>query len=170
MWSVDGFVWNVPCTIERVSEVKSSDISGMLLDKTYFNDVLGTWLKYTIALAIPKGEEGEYSALYEVLSSPDDGHVFVLPYNQSQVSITARVETISDKYVRLPNNKNTWRYTKFDIIANHPSKEKDVDDVITTGLTPTPEAPSASAGDLYEYSSSGVWVQRFYDDADDTYY
>ena len=40
IWSIDGLEWNVPCQIERTSEMTPSEISGMLLDKSYFNDVV----------------------------------------------------------------------------------------------------------------------------------
>lgn len=164
-WVIDGVGWNIPCTIEREAEITASEISGLLLDKTYFNDVLGTYMKYTISIAIPRGMESEYASLYETLTAPVDGHTFTLPYNQSTITITARVTNIRDRYVRLPNGKNTWRHTQFDIIANHPSKEYLLEEVISHGLTPTPEAPSATIGDLYEYTTYG-WVERYYDDAD----
>ena len=34
-FSVDGMEWNFPVDIERVAEVTASEISGMLLNKTY---------------------------------------------------------------------------------------------------------------------------------------
>ena len=46
MFSVDGVQWDVPCRIVRTAEIAASEISGMLLDRTYFNDVLGTWMRY----------------------------------------------------------------------------------------------------------------------------
>ena len=63
-WSIDGNAWNYPCTIQRVAEVTPSDISGMLLDKQYFNDVLGTWMKYTVTIAVPKDREEDYTTIY----------------------------------------------------------------------------------------------------------
>lgn len=168
-WSIDGMSWDIPCTIERVAEITSSEISGMLMNKQYFNDVLGTWMRYTVSLAIPKGREADYDTLYEILTSPADGHVCVFPYNQSEISITARIEVVSDKYVKLPRDRSTWRAIKFEAIANHPSKEMDLDQVITTGLTPLPDAPSATIGDTYEWTSYG-WIQRYYENADDKYY
>lgn len=165
MLIVDGVEWNIPCKITRKAELTSSDISGMLLNKEYFNDVLGTWMKYEVELEIPYYMENDYYSLYEVLSSPKDGHAFVLPYNRSQITLTARVEVVSDVYVNKPNGRGKWRNTKFTIIANHPSKEYLLEEVIAHGLTPTPEAPSATIGDLYEYTTAG-WIERYYDDAD----
>lgn len=166
---IDGFSWNIPCTIERTAKITASEISGMLLNKQYFNDVLGTWMRYTISIAIPRGWESDYDSIYEILSSPVDAHSFTLPYNSSEINITGRVDVVSDTWVRLPNNKQTWRKTTFDVIANHPSKTMSLTEVITRGMTPLPEAPGAQAGDLYEYTNYG-WIQRFYVNADEVRY
>jgi hypothetical protein len=161
-WSVDGFTWNIPCSIDRVSEVESSEISGMMLNRQYFNDVIGTWLRYTITIAVPRGRENDYSELYTLLTAPQSEHEFILPYNEGEIVINARVQTVSDRYVRLPGDKQTWRRTTFDIIATHPSKNPDLSQV---GLSPLPEALEPDIGDIYEYTSGG-WLQRTYEDAD----
>ena len=103
MFSVDGIQWTLPCDIERTAEMEASEISGMLLNKQYFNDVIGTYLRYTVRIVVPFGGEAEYSQLYEILTDPVDAHSFVLPYNRDNISITGRVERISDIYKRLPN-------------------------------------------------------------------
>lgn len=168
-WSVDGIEWSIPCTIERTAEVEASDISGMMLNKTYFNDVLGTWMKYTVAIAVPMEQVGEYSAIYEVLTDPKNFHEFVLPYNDGTITLTARVQTVSDVWVRLKGNKNYWRKTKFDIIANAPTKEATADGLINHGLAPYPVDPDPEDGVIYQYSD-GAWVNRDWSDADEIYY
>ena len=55
-FTVDGVEWNIPCTIERTAEITASEISGLLLNRNYFNDVLGTYMRYTISIAIPKSK------------------------------------------------------------------------------------------------------------------
>ena len=166
---IDNNEIDLPCTIERVAELSASDVSGILLDKTYFNDVLGTYMKYTIAIAVPVGREGLYASLYEVLSDPVDGHEFVLPYNQETIEITGRVQTISDKYYREENGVQIWRGTKFEIIANHPSKELSLSEVIERGMTPLPDVRFPNIGDFYEYLSTG-WTYIELSGDDDTEY
>lgn len=168
-FSIDGVTWDIPCTIQRASEVTPSNISGMLLNKQYFNDVLGTWMKYNVTIAVPRGHEDDYSEIYEILSAPKDAHQFVLPYNQATITVTARVQTVSDQYVRLPGGDQTWRKTSFDIIANHPSKTMTLGEVTSVGLTPIPDVPAPIVGDLFEYTVGG-WVQRFYENADEIQY
>ena len=155
---IDNTEIDLPCTIERTAELSASNVSGILLDKSYFNDVLGTYMKYTIAIAVPTGKESLYASLYEVITEPTDGHSFLLPYNQTMVQITGRVETISDKYYREENGVKLWRGIKFEVIANHPTKTMTLGEVIERGLTPIPTVQFPNLGDLYEYESTG-WEQ-----------
>lgn len=166
MFTIDGIEWDYPCTVERTAKVTSSEISGMLLNKQYFNDVLGTWMQYAVTVAVPFGREEEYTDLYETLTYPKDGHQFVLPYNEGTIQVTGRVSSVSDRWVR---SHNHWRQIKFTVTANHPSKALTLGEVISTGMTPIPADMEASIGDLYEYTASG-WVQRFYEDAEDMYF
>ena len=121
-FSIDSVRYDMPCSIERTAEVRPSDISGMLLDKKYFNDVLGTYLKYTISIAIPKGQENDYSQLYEILTNPVASHTVNCPYNQTRKTIVGRIESVSDSYYREEDGIHIWRRTKFDIISNEPYK------------------------------------------------
>ena len=119
---VDGVTYNIACSIKRKAEIKSSDVSGMLMDKNYHNDVIATYMQYDIDMAIPRGEEANYASLYEVLTDPVASHVFILPYNQTTLQINARVEVVSDEYYREIGNTTVWRKTSFTITANEPSK------------------------------------------------
>lgn len=165
-WSVDGTEFNLPCNIDREAEIQASEISGLMLNRQYFNDPIATYMRYRITVAIPKGMEQEYVELYEILTNPQDAHFFTLPYNYESINLTARVTNVSDTYVRLPKGKQTWRKTSFDIIANNPSK---LPDGTHYGMTDMPEVVEPEIGSLYEYTQYG-WLQRFYEDADDKEY
>ena len=155
MISIDGITWdNILCSIERVAEIEASEISGMLLDKSYFNDVLGTWFRYTVDIAVPFGQEDAYASLYEKLTEPVDGHTCVLPYNNGTITITARIETVSDVYLKMPNGTH-WRKTKFECIANHPTKNNTLAGVIARGTTPLPWEQDVAIGTLAQYTASG---------------
>lgn len=170
MFSIDGLVWDIPCDIIRVSEVRASEISGLMLDKSYFNDVLGTYLRYTVKIAVPLNLRDQYTAIYEAITAPVDGHVFVLPYNRDNVTITARVESISDVYVRLQGGGVYWKGIQFDVIANHPTKTMTLGEAVDRGMTPLPPISDPDEGDTYTYSN-GEWVPGAeYEDADDIYF
>ena len=84
MFSVDGIEWPYPCTVERAAELKLSDISGLMMDGTIFNDVLGTYMQYRLKLAIPLTDMDAGNAIYEKLTEPVEGHTFIFPYNGTQ--------------------------------------------------------------------------------------
>ena len=156
MITIDGHKWRVPCDISRVAEVKSSEISGLMLDKTYFNDVIGTFLTYDVTLAVPTTMTGEYSSIYEVLTDPVDGHQFVLPYNQGTITITARVESVKDVLVYTASKRQYWRGIQFTVIANHPSASYDLDEVIRMGRSPMPDTVQVENGSIWQYLN-GEW-------------
>lgn len=147
-FSIDGKTWDYPCQIEREAEIKSSDLSGLMLDKSYFNDVLGTWMQYTVTLAVPIGNEPDYYIIYNALTAPVEGHDFVLPYNSSDISFFGRVTSVSDAWVKMADG-NYWKGTTFNIIANEPSKEAVLDDVVTRGHTPVAPLPWSGIVRLY---------------------
>jgi len=172
-FSVDGIEWNLPCAIKRVATVQPSEISGMLLDKTYFNDVIGTWLEYEIAIAIPLDRKDDYTTLYEKLTDPVDAHTFVLPYNQSTVQITGRVENIQDSFVRLPGDARYWKGISFSVIADHPTKIYSLSQVLTMGRSPFPDSTSVASGSYWLYTSTNGWqpyTPPTYNNADVTRY
>lgn len=167
MFSIDGIDWDVYCEISRVSEMRASEISGLMLDKSYFNDVIGTWLKYDVSIVVPYGKESDYYALYEAITKPVGAHTFVFPYNNALVTVVGRVDSISDIYEKMPGGGSYWRGIKFTAISNHPMKKVELDEVITMGIPPLPPEVSVSIGEVYEYTSTG-WTQLA--NAEDNYY
>lgn len=147
---IDGLTWDVPCEIHRTAELQSSEISGLMLDLSYFNDVLGTFMAYDVGIAVPWNMLDDYSAIYELLTDPLDGHTFILPYNQDYITITGRVANVKDTLYKTADG-NYWEGCTFTVIANHPSKYMSLDEVITRGRTPVPG-------------------QTVYADADERYY
>lgn len=158
MFTVDGMLWDLPCDIERKAEMQASEISGMLLDKHYFNDVVGTFLTYSITLVVPFGKETQYARLYEILTEPVDGHSFVLPYNRGNITITGRVTNISDVYKRMPDDSVHWKGIRFDVISNAPNKTQSLGEAITRGLAPLPDVGGAEIGVYYIYDGS-TWSE-----------
>ena len=170
MITIDGYEWNVPCNLERVAEITPSEISGMLLDKSYFNDVLGTFLRYEVTLAVPPSMESDYATLYESLTDPVDAHTFVMPYNQNTVTLTARVENVTDVLVYTASKRQYWKGVKFSVIANHPTKSDELGDAIERGLSPMPEVYGAAIGSVYELTENGWIVYTDYEDIDEVYF
>lgn len=148
MISIDETTWEVPCDVERTADITPSEISGMMLDKTYLNDVIGTYMSYAVTLAVPPTKEYEYVQLYEILTQPVDGHRFILPYNQGMVAITARVESVKDVLVWTKTNKQYWRGVTFTAIANHPTKTMELGEVLLRGLAEVPNVTLPTGGGM----------------------
>lgn len=170
MFSIDGNQWPYPVDIERAAELKPSEISGLLLDRNYFNDVLGTYMSYTVAVVVPPSSLDTYFPLYEALSDPTDGHTFLLPYNGNSITITGRVDNVSDIYVRRPNGGVYWKGLRFTVIANHPSKHYSLSQVLTRGRTIVPEVAAHSEGDTWIWTDGHWELSVWYRDADTTKY
>lgn len=174
-FSIDGVVFDYHCTINRTSEMTASEISGLLLDKSYFNDVIGTFMRYEVTVAFPiirntgRAENSDYYTIYNILNDPVDAHTFVFPYNDSDVTVTARVESVHDVYVRLPREFEYWRGIQFEVIAIAPTKTYTLSEAITRGFAPLPDEGSAQIGDLYQYTADG-WVLVTYTNADNVSY
>ena len=169
MWSIDGIEWEYPCDISRVSKVAQSEISGELFDRSYFSDVKGTYLRYSIKLVVPIGAEDDYTEIYETLTAPIDGHTFVLPYNQTTVTITGRVENVSDVYIDLGNGRAYWKGIAFDVIANHPTKSFTLSETLARGIAPLPQIVNIANDTIAQYID-GVWTVVAEVDADSKYY
>ena len=166
MFSVDGMQWTLPCDIERVAELTASEISGMLLDKNYFNDVIGTFMQYTVTLTVPFGRMAQYTNLYNVLTDPVDAHSFVFPYNQGTITVTGRVANISDVYKRLADGSTHWKGIKFTVISNAPSRTHTLGQAIARGTSPMPDILGAQTGDIYQFNGTSWVPQTTYVDAD----
>lgn len=121
MITIDGFSYDFPCDITRESEVKYSELSGMLLNRNLFNDPLGTYMRYTVTMAIPLTQMTQYAAFYELLTDPVASHTFTMPYNNGTKTFSGHVEVVSDNWIK-DTNGNKWRGTNFQIIGDEPIK------------------------------------------------
>ncbi len=166
---VDGLIFDFRCRIVRTHEVRPSEISGQMMDKSWLNDVIGTYLKYDFTLEYPAWQQDDYDRFVEVLSDPVDAHEFLLPYGQGQLRITAKVYSISDEYKRLSRGRSWWTGTRFSIVTVHPVKEMGLEGVLARGRAPLPDIAAVAYGDVYTYTPSG-WVKTVYTDADAVYY
>lgn len=169
MITIDGVVWSVPCDITREAEVRPSEISGLMLDRSWFNDVIGTYMSYTVSIAVPVTLRDLYEQIYEILTGPVDGHAFMLPYNNGQIAVTGRVQGVKDELVRFPGDVNHWKGIVFTIISNAPTKYYTLGELLARGRSPLPEIAAVQEGDIYTYTSTG-WVKTNYADADSRYY
>ena len=171
MFTIDGIAWPYPCQIERMAEIRKSDISGMMMNRQEFNDILGTYMRYTVTIAVPINRMSDYDAIYAALTDPVSGHVIVMPHSQTTLQVNASVESVNDVYVMLDNGKTYWKGIQFTMVGNSPWRSYTLGEAVTLGMMSLPAAMGAEDGDTYVYDeSTGTWVATVYGDADDTYY
>lgn len=168
--TVDGVEYDVMCRVRRQGDVRDTDISGEMLDGSYFHDVAGTYYDYEISLLYPLYNRNKYAALYEALTQPVDGHTFVLPYNNTLVTLTAKVDLIDDELLELENGERFWRSLSFTLTANTPTKQMSLSEVIVRGIAPFPDVAKPAEGTSYTWDGA-QWVEtEAYIDADTIYY
>jgi hypothetical protein len=154
-----------------MAEMRSSDISGVLLDKSFFNDVIGTYMQYTVSVAVPLRLAQKFEELYDLITEPVESHVFVLPYGQTTIQIVGRVGSVSDTYMYMDGKRNYWNGFKFTVISNYPTKEQELGDVLEHGMSPMPSTIGIEDGATFTWDDTeGVWNVAAYRDADEVYY
>ena len=158
MIGIDGLEFDALCEVVRTAQITPSSISGLMLDKSYFNDVIGTYMSYDVALKYPLYDQDIYARFYELLTAPVDGHRFVVPYNQATIEVTGRVTEVSDSQLKMDSGRVFWRELNFTIVANHPSKEMSLGETLARGRAPLPELAAVETGVIYMYTSTG-WVR-----------
>lgn len=170
MFSVDGIEYRVKCKVTRSTEIKESSISGLMLNGSYFRDILGTYYSYEIRLEMPLKNKGRYANLIEQLTEPVDGHQFVLPYNNETLLLTGKVVDPEDIYKELESGYTYWHGLQFSIAPNGPSKSLTLAQSIHRGMTPLPDVYDAQIGDTYTFTANGWEQVSGYADADTTGY
>ena len=156
--SIDGVEYDVKCSVRRTADIRDSEISGELLNGEIFHDVLGTYYDYVISFLYPLYDQNKYAAIYEALTEPVDGHSFVLPYNNSTVTLTAKVDLVDDEQIEMESGFKYWRALSFGLTANAPTKAVTLAGVITRGRAPLPDVASPTEGDSYTWNGN-QWVE-----------
>ncbi len=171
-FSIDGFQWQHYCKLERLADITSTDISGFNILGEYINDVQGVYHQYKVTVAVPMRDRDAYNALYEILTEPVDGHVFVFPYGSKTIQLTARVNQIPDVYYPTDGDGAYWLAQDFTIISNYPTKRLSLGEVLTRGITPGPDVAEPAVGEIWEWDGT-QWTEYSppsYPDADTMYF
>lgn len=119
---IDDTHYDFPCDISRKVRIVSSDVSGMLMDKNEYNDALATYIDYTLKVVVPIAKmKKDYTSFFEKLAAPVDKHTFILPYNQGEIKIVGKIDSLSDVYFRAVNGVQVWRSVTVNIKALEPT-------------------------------------------------
>ena len=97
--------------------------------------------------------------------------MFVLPYNQTTISLSARVSQVKDRLLYTTSGRSYWRGVSFVATSNHPTKEVRYGEIIRRGTYDLPDVYTAIEGNIYELTPYG-WVpyNPTYRDVDEVYF
>jgi hypothetical protein len=154
MWSIDGIQCNLNCDITRTVEIKASDISGMMLDRTMFTDVYGSYLRYQVKLAVAPDQLRDYYAVRSKLDEPVGEHTFVMPFDADMITMSAKVERIKDTWHKRNGLPPVWTGIEFEVIGTAPYRQNSLGQILDQGRSPLPEIAGVSVGDTYMWTGS----------------
>ena len=121
--TVDGKKYNVLVTsLTRKFQVLDGENAERTLSGAMIRDIIGTVYNYEITILPAVGKYGDYDALYEVLSAPQDSHRIVVPYAQSTLTFNAYVTAGQDNLIRKKPGESYWTGLSVQFIAMAPQR------------------------------------------------
>lgn len=112
MWIVmDGRQFKVPIayqSLQRKFDFVDGGQGGIMQSGLETLDTIGTRIGYSLTLPGYRSSQGEYDALYEVLTSPTRVHTITLPYGQSSITFDARIDGGTDTLGTDSGKARTW--------------------------------------------------------------
>lgn len=121
--TVDGKKYNVLVTsLTRKFQVLDGENAERTLSGAMIRDIIGTFYNYEITILPAVGKYGDYDALYEVLSAPQDSHRIVVPYAQSALTFNAYVTAGQDNLIRKKPGEAYWTGLSVQFIAMAPQR------------------------------------------------
>lgn len=121
--TVDGKKYNVLVTsLTRKFQVLDGENAERTLSGAMIRDIIGTFYNYEITILPAVGKYGDYDALYEVLSAPQDSHRIVVPYAQNTLTFNAYVTAGQDNLIRKKPGEAYWTGLSVQFIAMAPQR------------------------------------------------
>lgn len=108
--------------IKRSGKVLDGDNVGRSKAGRMIRDIIGTYYNYSMEIDAKGLSVGDYDALYETLSAPDDSHRIVVPYGQGKLSFEAYVSNVDDTLLRMQDGQNLWGGLSFNFVATEPKR------------------------------------------------
>ena len=124
-FTVDGVQYNVLVPrdgLKRSGQILDGDNAGRLQNGRMERDIIGTYYNYSLQIDTRGLSVADYDALYEVLTSPVNYHVVVMPYGQGTISFDAYVSGVEDNLIMSSGSRNTWGGMTVDFVAMAPKR------------------------------------------------
>ncbi len=123
MLTIDGTEFaHATINLKRNFSVLDGENSGRtIVNGNMDRDVIGTYYNYSATIDSSFMTLGEYDALYEIISSPNEFHTLSVPYGQTTYTYQAYITSGSDE-LKLVKNGNHWNNLSFNFIARSPKR------------------------------------------------
>ncbi len=110
-------------TVKRSFSVTDGDNAGRLsVSGKMVRDIIGTFYNYQFTVDPKQAAPETYDAFYEVISSPKDSHIIVVPYGQGTLTFEAYITTGDDELILIGEDANRWKNLSFSVIAMAPQR------------------------------------------------
>lgn len=108
--------------LTRNFAVLDGENAGRVTSGEMIRDVIGTFYNYTVEIDPDAASREDYDAFYEVISSPEDAHLLVVPYGQTTLTFYAYVSQGQDELTMMEDAANRWENLSFSFIAMQPQR------------------------------------------------
>ena len=108
--------------LTRNFSVLDGENAGRVTSGEMIRDIIGTFYNYTVEIDPDAASREDYDAFYEVISSPEDAHLLVVPYGQTTLTFYAYVSQGQDELTMMEDAANRWENLSFSFIAMKPQR------------------------------------------------
>lgn len=100
---------HITTNLTRKAKIEESENSGENLDGSLFSDVIGTRFTYVLTIDSAFKDQKALTQLWNDLIIPrQNGIPITMPYNNTEISFSAKVEEVEQGYVTTYNGKRIW--------------------------------------------------------------
>lgn len=123
VFKMDNIDYNIDViSLKRNFEVADEDSSGRLQNWKMYRDVVGTFINYTLQLAMKDYDYESYNSFYQAISSPVASHVIEIAYGNGVLIFDAYITKGSDELIH-KGKINIWDNLQINFIAMEPQRK-----------------------------------------------
>lgn len=117
MFKIDNTEFDVGVTaLSRKFSAQERETARSTTTGTAIRSVIGSFYNYSVQLQTSALHPDQYDALYEILTSPDEFHIFEMPYGQTTYTFIGYITSVSDTLGFIRNGENYWFDLSFEIV------------------------------------------------------
>ena len=117
MFKIDNIEFDVGVTaLSRKFAAQDRETARSTTTGTAIRSVIGSFYHYTVQLQTSALNPETYDTHYEILTSPDEFHLFEMPYGQETYTFVGYITSVSDTLGFIRNDENYWFDLSFEIV------------------------------------------------------